>query len=334
MNQQSRSIYALCRLGFAPGIAPRIASALALPCLALGVSGALFSSSARGQLACVGPEQVVEVPGETDVLEGHYEFVNTGSFPVSLQSARFAKKGGRVILPGVRTVRPGQSALLEYRIPLDRKTGEFERTIRVKTDAARDNQQELVLKFTVPELVTVEPKILSWMPDEDHALPKVLTVVAGSDRPVKVLKAESLRGFFDVKVKPVKDGREYQVIVTPKTAGKIKAEYEVKWKKEEAERAKAGKKLPEGAMSPSHPSVALPSRLKEDRADRVVVYTDLPGKRAPRLSVLLVARTVEMTPRVLGPGEAGEQVGAEGGLKAAGKSGIKPAPSAVAPEKK
>gem|GEM_PF-6621029 len=270
----------------------------------------LFGPMAEGQLVCNQPEQVVQVPGSTDVLEGYYEFVNTGSFPVSLQSARFVKKagGGRIILPGVRTVRPGQSALLSYVIRLDRKHGEFERTIQVKTDAAKDNKQELKLKFITPELVEVDKNILAWSPGEDFKQAKVLTVKVASDRPVRVTGAESTRGFFEVKVKPVKEGDEYQVIVTPKTPEVIKAEYEAKWKKQEAARVKAGKKLPEGAMSPSHPSIALPPRLKEDRADRVVIRTDLPGKRAPRLSVLLVAREVEMTPRILGPDGLQDQV--------------------------
>lgn len=109
--------------------------------------------------------------------------------------------------------------------------GSFEgvqtKSVQVSTDeatATADNPQGgreygLNVKLTVPALIEIEPKLAVWELG-GHAESRVFKVRMLHEDPVRITEVKSTRPNFKTEWKAVREGREYEITLTPDSVDK------------------------------------------------------------------------------------------------------------------
>lgn len=184
-----------------------------LSILALGA----LASAVANELAFDATVREVDVAPDRDAVTVVFPFKNVSSQTVKLGGIRSTcdctsagYKGG------VKELAPGASGVVEATMKTGAFSGTVDKELYVK---AAGKEYRLVIRAVIPGIVAISPKKLEWKVGEDRS-PKTIKVTLDPRLPMK-LKEVSLTGKdFDYEPVTVKAGREYKVIVTPKTTGK------------------------------------------------------------------------------------------------------------------
>lgn len=73
----------------------------------------------------------------------------------------------------------------------------------------------LTTNITIPELVTVTPRTLNWKTGESNA-PKSYKIAVSHEKPIRITSLTSTNNNFDTELKTLRDGMEYELVVTPR----------------------------------------------------------------------------------------------------------------------
>jgi len=111
---------------------------------------------------------------------------------------------------------PGESGVVDVDFTLGSFTGYQEKLLTVITEGQRT---QLRVGVQIPNVIVITPTVLDWTVGE-KAAPKSFKVVVEHDEPINVTDAICKREGFEVEVKEVKKGREYEVVVTPPNTDK------------------------------------------------------------------------------------------------------------------
>jgi hypothetical protein len=184
-----------------------------LLCLAFpsgtALGGLLFTDRVMEFEAAPDAEEVeIEFPFE---VKGKKE-VRIKSFdaPCSCVTAQISGGGKLVWKPGEKGVVKGVFALGTFK-------GTVEKYIILDL-AGEDSVVKLTLMVTIPELVKVEPPTLMWEVG-GKMKPKSFKITMHGDTPIHLLEATVSNTQFEQELKTIREGEEYELVVTPKDLG-------------------------------------------------------------------------------------------------------------------
>lgn len=108
---------------------------------------------------------------------------------------------------------PGEAGTLSFRMKYGALTGTQRKTLAVVTDDPVEREALLVLTVDIPKLVEVTPRVLKFYQRKDDPREQVskITFLSG---PVKVTGITRVTGTANAKLRTIKEGREYEVVVT------------------------------------------------------------------------------------------------------------------------
>ena len=100
------------------------------------------------------------------------------------------------------------------------KTGNFSGTVdKDMTVHANGSAYKLVIRAQIPDIIRMEPRKLEWTRGEAPA-PKTIKITISKELPVNLTTVDLTGDAFDYEPVTVKKGREYKIIVTPKSTAK------------------------------------------------------------------------------------------------------------------
>lgn len=113
--------------------------------------------------------------------------------------------------------KAGEKGELSATLTIANLSGIVEKEVRVwqKGDPLDKPSHLLTIKMTIPELITIEPKSLIWKIGED-ATAKSCKIIIHQEEPIKITEVTASNPAFQVELVALKEGQEYQLIVTPK----------------------------------------------------------------------------------------------------------------------
>jgi len=113
---------------------------------------------------------------------------------------------------------PGEGGVIRAEFELSALAGTIDKAVQLRLNGDKEDEPSvnLISRITIPELVSVEPKTLTWFSGEE-AKPKTVTVTMHYDKPIHVLSLSSADdNRFTQELKTVEDGKKYEILVTPK----------------------------------------------------------------------------------------------------------------------
>ncbi len=109
--------------------------------------------------------------------------------------------------------QPGEKGTIRLKFKTGTLTGKVRKEATITTS---DRQvQKLAAQVTVPEYFSVSPRTLKWRTG-DAANSQVIQIKVSGKEAIKITKVVPSTEEFEVEVKTIKEGWEYQIIATPK----------------------------------------------------------------------------------------------------------------------
>ena len=158
-------------------------------------------------------------PSPTDTTAvAHFKYENTGTKPIHIASVQ-TSCGCTVATLKSNDVAPGDKGEITATLNIGNRMGMQTKAITVNSDDPAHPQTILTLKADIPVLLEVQPIFVFWKQD-DEMKPKIITVTAPKDSPVKKITVTSTDPDITAKVEP--DGpKKWNVSVVPKDKEKL-----------------------------------------------------------------------------------------------------------------
>ncbi len=150
-----------------------------------------------------------------------FEFTNETDQPVSI--ARYESTCSCMsvkVKDGKLLYQPGEKGTIRAIFDMGNFAGDVDKAVRLwlKGDPAENPSVLLTTRVHIPVLVGIEPKTVRWEVDPDgEPETKVIEIRMNHEEPIHVLSVQAGNEKFDVELKTIKDGREYDLLVTPKS---------------------------------------------------------------------------------------------------------------------
>ena len=159
----------------------------------------------------------VKVAPDQDSITASFSFTNTSGTPVTISkihvSCDCTTAGAK---DNKLTYAPGESGVISAVM----KTGNFSGTVdKDMTVYANGSAYKLVIRAQIPDIIRMEPRKLEWARGE-AAAPKTIKITISKELPVNLTTVDLTGDAFDYEPVTVKKGREYKIIVTPKSTAK------------------------------------------------------------------------------------------------------------------
>lgn len=161
--------------------------------------------------------RVAEVRAEpgTEKVTAKFTFKNTGStrekiYQIETNCGCLSAKADR------SSLAPGESGTLTAVFNVKGKTGAFGKALSVVAGAAKRETIRLEVHVFIPEVVILEPSVVSWKVGEKPSS-KTVRAKMNYKSPIHILQVESSRPAVEAKLSTVKDGSAYEIRITPQT---------------------------------------------------------------------------------------------------------------------
>ncbi len=112
--------------------------------------------------------------------------------------------------------RPGETGEVKATMRLGSFEGPASKSITVKTNDPEKPLIHLETVANIPTLIEFEPKVTTWKVGE-AASPKTVKVKVTHKESIRILKLQSTRENVTPALKEIKEGREYEITLTPKS---------------------------------------------------------------------------------------------------------------------
>ncbi|MEM9480741.1 MAG: DUF1573 domain-containing protein [Verrucomicrobiota bacterium] len=111
---------------------------------------------------------------------------------------------------------PGDSGEVTAVFKVGNASGEVRKYVNVSssTSGKKHATERLGVKISIPEIITIEPKMLEWSTGEEM-VPKKFTVSIDYASPIQIIKVTSSREQFGHTITTVEEGKKYEIEVTP-----------------------------------------------------------------------------------------------------------------------
>ncbi|MGI9243902.1 MAG: DUF1573 domain-containing protein [Verrucomicrobiales bacterium] len=145
-------------------------------------------------------------------LEAQFSFKNTGDSDVEITELDISCS---CLLASTdkKVYAPGDSGKLDVIFKLGSFTGYQKKGLTVVT---KDKRTRVEVGVQIPNVVTITPEIAEWQIGEDPA-PKSFKFVVEHPDPIRITEVVCKRDEFTHELKTIKEGREYEIVLTPKS---------------------------------------------------------------------------------------------------------------------
>lgn len=122
------------------------------------------------------------------------------------------------IQKGKMSYEPGEKGKIVVDFALGSFSGLQEKTLMLWTtdDTPEKPSSILTSVITIPLLFEISPTTLFWDQHGDGK-PQSLTIKVHNDKPIKILKDSGTNKNFPYEIKTIRDGWEYEIVVTPQS---------------------------------------------------------------------------------------------------------------------
>jgi hypothetical protein len=150
-----------------------------------------------------------------DDLESTFEFAlkNVGKQAVLIRKLT-PSCGCAAVSSNKDVYLPGEAGKIVAKIDIGSFHGEMEKSVLVETDSNDHKYVKLIMKLSVPSLITLSKNTLEWGKNRDSTEQVVTAKVTGT-LPLRIVGVKPLRDSFRAKLTPVQEGHEYEISISP-----------------------------------------------------------------------------------------------------------------------
>jgi hypothetical protein len=113
--------------------------------------------------------------------------------------------------------KPGETGTVKGLFSMGNFTGTVDKMVVLRMKGEVTPSVKLTVRLHIPELLKITPaKSLFWEQGGTVA-PQTFKIKVANDEPVKIVDVSGTNEQFGIELKTVKDGWEYEIVVTPKT---------------------------------------------------------------------------------------------------------------------
>ncbi|MBK1855655.1 DUF1573 domain-containing protein [Verrucomicrobiaceae bacterium 5K15] len=186
-----------------------------LPCCFLLLAS--LSSQAKSGLSF--DQQSTEIKVKADALTTTVPFKFENKSQEAVTIARWDSACSCLnarIKDGKMTYQPGDKGLILIDFELGSFSGVQEKTVMLwtKDDSPEKPSIILTVKIHIPVLFEISPKTLFWDQNGSKEA-KVISIKVNHDQPIHIANHSGTNESFPYTLKTVKEGKEYELIVTP-----------------------------------------------------------------------------------------------------------------------
>lgn len=141
-------------------------------------------------------------------------FTNTGNAPLTITHIK-ASCGCTTVEGWQQTVAPGQQGSFELKLDTARFMGAITKTVDVESNAT-NGMVRLSLKALIWSAITINPAIVSFgsVLKGTKIEPRTVEIAVTDAEPLKIAGATSNNPYFQTRMKPIEEGRKYQLTVS------------------------------------------------------------------------------------------------------------------------
>ncbi|MFK7909256.1 MAG: DUF1573 domain-containing protein, partial [Akkermansiaceae bacterium] len=112
--------------------------------------------------------------------------------------------------------KPGEKGEIRVQFAIGTFSGTVEKTVLLWTTEDPDDKPSTVMtvELTIPVLFEVAPMTLLWEQNE-KAKAKTIKLKVNNDKPIRILEHSGSNKDFPYELKTIREGWEYELIVTP-----------------------------------------------------------------------------------------------------------------------
>lgn len=154
-------------------------------------------------------------PGD-DHVEIRFPFVNAGRYPVTVQKLN-SSCGCTTASLARASYAPGERGEVVAIFEIGKRTGLNEKNVKVTTDDASEPETVLTFRVFIWKTVSMSASVLFWNPGDEKIAEKsgqTVRIKVVRDKPLNLVRAECSSPAWQVKLKTVKPGWEYDMDVT------------------------------------------------------------------------------------------------------------------------
>ena len=143
------------------------------------------------------------VKGDKEVEIGEYDA------PCTCLEARISDNGRLVW-------QPGESGTVQGVFKTGNFMGSVDKMIVLRMNGETEPSVKLTVRMHIPVLLEIEPKTLFWN-QKDAVKSQSFKLTVNGDEPLQILELSGTNENFVEELKTIKEGREYEIVVTPKS---------------------------------------------------------------------------------------------------------------------
>lgn len=119
------------------------------------------------------------------------------------------------------TYKPGEKGEMKIDFELGNFSGLVEKTVLIWTsnDAEQSPSSVLTVALTIPVLFEINPKTVFWDQNGEKTS-QVIKLTVNDKKPIHILSHKGTNPQFAYELKTIRDGSEYELVVTPKDLSK------------------------------------------------------------------------------------------------------------------
>lgn len=164
------------------------------------------------------PLELKPKPADEQV-EASFTFTNKGKKPVTVTGLDSTCSCLEASLDK-RTYGPGEKGSGKATFKVSSFVGRHEKTLHIYTDDPAEPDKVLTVILEVPEVVSIEPKLLEWVLGEEPKA-KELTVKMVGEEPMTIKNVTATRENVKFETREITPGREYRITVKPSSTDEI-----------------------------------------------------------------------------------------------------------------
>jgi len=175
------------------------------------------TSAASAQIKFEATHKDVSASAEAEKVTIKFPFKNIGDTPVRL--TKLDSTCGCIKAETDRTVyAPGADGELEAHFTLGSLVGTHQKVVYVDTAKPHEKRHRLTITLTVPEVVTITPKVTKWVLGGE-ADERVVDIKMAGEKPMNVTLVQSTRDQVEFHPETIEPGRHYRVRIKPNNTG-------------------------------------------------------------------------------------------------------------------
>jgi hypothetical protein len=161
----------------------------------------------------------LHLPPDEDKASADFSFKVAGDREVEIAEydAPCACLEAKISDNGKLLWKPGETGTVQGLFSMGNLTGTFDKVIALRMKGEVTPSVKLTVRLHIPEFFKITPeKFLFWELGGTPA-PQTFKIKVANDEPLKIVDVSGTNDQFGIELKTVKDGWEYEIVVTPKT---------------------------------------------------------------------------------------------------------------------